>query len=259
VIFQVIISFVIFLIGWGSGIMVNYLADVLPTVKRLSVPACTAWGTRQPLANYLLWPRRCPQCGNRRTVRTWLVETCLVFCAFWLWYQSPDEFQIAEGMGFALGLAVLTYFALVVVIDIEHHQILHSTSLVGALLGFATGAARVGALNSLLGGLAGFLAMLALFLLGGLFAAGWSRLRGKPINEVVFGFGDVLLGGVIGLMVGWPEIFRSLMITIFSAGLFSLLYISIMLMRRRYRIGSALPYAPFLILGAIAALFVTPW
>jgi len=100
--------------------------------------------------------------------------------------------------------------------------------------------------------------MLALFLLGGLFAAVLGRLRGKPINEVAFGFGDVLLGGVIGLMVGWPDIFRSLLITIFSAGMFSLIYVLAMLIQSRYRIGSTLPYAPFLILGAIAAIFVFP-
>ena len=159
-------------------------------------------------------------------------------------------------MGFALGLAVSAYFALVVVIDIERHLILYSTSLFGALLGLATGAARVGVAPSLLGGLAGFLSMLALFLLGGLFAAVLGRMRGKPINEVAFGFGDVLLGGVIGLMVGWPDIFRSLLITIFSAGLFSLIYVLAMLIQSRYRIGSTLPYAPFLILGAIATIFI---
>jgi prepilin signal peptidase PulO-like enzyme (type II secretory pathway) len=247
-------NILIFLLGWGSGVLVNYLANVLPAGKNLSAPVCAQCGIQQPLANYLLWPRRCPQCGHRRTNRAWLVEACMILCAFWLWYSLPASFQSIGQVGFVLGLIVAAYFALIMVIDIEHHLILQSTSLVGAFLGLATGVARIGLTNSLLGGLAGFLAMFALFLLGGLFAIALGRLRGQPIHEVAFGFGDVLLGGIIGLMVGWPDIFRSLFITIISAGVFSLLYIVSLLIQKRYRTGSTLPYAPFLILGALATM-----
>jgi len=67
----------------------------------------------------------------------------------------------------------------------------------------------------------------------------------------------VLLGTIIGLMVGWPEILRSLLFTILAAGLFSLVYLAVMLALRRYRLGSAIPYAPFLILSAIWILYLS--
>ena len=31
-----------------------------------------------------------------------------------------------------------------------------------------------------------------------------NRRRGQPVNDVAFGFGDVNLSGVLGLMLGWP-------------------------------------------------------
>jgi leader peptidase (prepilin peptidase)/N-methyltransferase len=73
----------------------------------------------------------------------------------------------------------------------------------------------------------------------------------RKIEEVAFGFGDVLLSGVIGLMIGWPQILHSLFVTILVAGLFSLIYLLILFALGRYSLGKGLPFAPLLILGAI--------
>jgi len=67
--------------------------------------------------------------------------------------------------------------------------------------------------------------------------------------------GDVLLGAVIGLMVGFPEIIQSLTLTIIAAGVFSLGYLLVMLLTRRYRLGTAFPYGPFILLGAMYFLY----
>jgi len=64
------------------------------------------------------------------------------------------------------------------------------------------------------------------------------------------------VGAVIGLMVGFPEIIQSLTLTIIVAGVFSLIYMLVMLLTHRYRLGMAFPYAPFMIAGAIYILFL---
>ena len=114
---------------------------------------------------------------------------------------------------------------------------------------------RNGLQFTLFGGIYGFLFMLALYGVGFLFIRVSNRWRGKELKEIALGFGDVLLGGVIGLMVGWFTIVQSLVLTIVIAGAFSLIYISVMLLFKRYHFGMAIPYGPFVIIGAIYVLY----
>lgn len=236
------------LCGWAAGLLVNYLADVLPAERGLISPGCPVCQARRSMRSYLPWPRPCAQCGRKPALRHWLAPALLTLAAVWAWLNPP------AGLSLALGLLVLFYFTLVLVIDIEHRHILHITSLAGALLGLAVGWARQGLAATLLGGLAALLIMLAIYFLGGLFGRLLGRLSGRAIREAPFGFGDVLLGTIIGLMTGWPEVLRSLFITILVAGAFSLVYLVVLLALRRYKLGSAIPYAPFLITGAIMVL-----
>src|SRR3990172_2869136 len=67
-----------------------------------------------------------------------------------------------------------------------------------------------GPVKVLLGGAAGFLILWLMYLLGLAFSRWMSRRRGTPLEEVAFGFGDVMLGGLIGLVVGRPDGARDL-------------------------------------------------
>jgi len=148
-------------------------------------------------------------------------------------------------------------FILIVVIDLEHRLILWvvvwPAAIAFGLLGIIT--PGHGLVKTLLGGLAGYAITFGIFLLAELFALLLQRLRGQPIDEVAFGGGDVNLAGIIGFAVGWPGIILSLMIAVLAGGLFSLGYIVVQLFRRRYVPFSAVPYGPFLVLGAVAIYF----
>jgi leader peptidase (prepilin peptidase)/N-methyltransferase len=168
----------------------------------------------------------------------------------WLWY-SP-----AGRMNFGLGLAWLIYFGVVTVIDIEHRVILHPVSLVGAGFGFVTGIYMHGLWPTVLGGLAGFLSMLALYFLG----IGYLRLVARmrkmaPADGEALGFGDVNLSGVLGLVLGWPGIALALFLTILIAAAASIIYLAIMLLLKRYQPYLSIPYGPFLIAGAVILLY----
>src|SRR5262245_27681486 len=115
------------LIGWLGGWVVNYLADTLPITRRLSRPTCSKCGDEYPWGVYLLFGP-CPQNGHGRGWRAWLVQFILVAISLYTW-SHPHP------MGYALGMVLIVYFAVVFVIDLEHRLILHPTSLVGALLG----------------------------------------------------------------------------------------------------------------------------
>jgi prepilin signal peptidase PulO-like enzyme (type II secretory pathway) len=77
-----------------------------------------------------------------------------------------------------------------------------------------------------------------------------SRMRVEPLDEVAFGFGDVTLSGVLGLIVGYPGIILALFAGVMAGGAFSLVYMLGMKLRGRYDAFAAIPYGPFLIIGA---------
>lgn len=241
--------FAILLLGWAAGSLVNYLADVLPRRRRLSAPFCLSCAADLPVRNYLFWPRRCPACSRRRTQRAWLVEMGMAVAALWLWVSPPAR------LGFPASLALLVYFALVIVVDIEHRLILHKVSLAGALLALALGLGLHGAARTLFGGLAGFGGMFLLYLLGGVFL--WVRSRGRisPAGGEALGFGDVALGGVLGLLLGLPAIWAGLILAILLAGAASLVYLAVALFSKSYRPDLAIPYGPFLVLSATLLIF----
>ena len=236
-------------IGWVIGVVVNYVSDVLPLRRRLVRPFCVACDKPQGWVNYAVWPRRCPKCGQRRLWRVWVVEVVYIFLAIWLW-EVP-----VEKLGFIGGILLLAYFGVVVIIDIEYRLIMHPVSLFGAILALIIGVYLHGWVDSLLGGLTGFGSMWLLYKLGELIMRLVSRLRGLSVGDVALGFGDVNLSGVLGLLLGWPAILVGLLLAVLLAGIVSLVYLVIMLILRRYRLFTALPYGPFLIAGAGLLIF----
>lgn len=243
-----LIVLVIFL-GWLAGALVNYLADVLPWKRTLSQPFCLECQHEIPWVNYLIWPRRCQECGKPRAWRVWLVELSAVAVSLWLWFTPPDR------LGYGLGLIIWIFFGIVVVIDLEHRLILHPISLGGAGLGLVVGIYLHGIKETLLGGAAGFGIMFLLYGLGIMFMKISSRMRGKPVEEDALGYGDVNLSGVLGLMLGWPGILAGLTIAILLGGAVSLIYLLVTVATRRYQAFTAIPYGPFLIAAAIVLLF----
>ncbi len=69
------------------------------------------------------------------------------------------------------------------------------------------------------------------------------------------GAGDVKLAGIIGLMVGYPMVFLSLLLT----GVIGCLVIAPLVAFRRVKVIGSIPYAPFLCSGAIIALWAGTW
>jgi leader peptidase (prepilin peptidase) / N-methyltransferase len=236
-------------LGWLIGIIINYLSDVLPYKRRFARPFCLHCSVEQPYLNYFLWPRKCHACGRRRSLRTWIVEILAVLITIWLWSSPPDP------LGFWLGLSLLVFFAVVVIIDLEHRLILHPVSIFGAIIGLGIGIWLNGLTLTLLGGGAGFGIMLLFYFGGILFAKVMSRIKGTELDEEALGFGDVNLSGILGLILGWPLIIAGLFIAIISGAIISILIMAGMLVARRYRTFVAIPYGPFLIGGAVFLLY----
>jgi len=151
---------------------------------------------------------------------------------------------------------------LIVVTDLEHRLILHVVTLPAILLalsGAFLNPAFATPKRALLGGVVGLVGTLGIYLMGIAFAWFMGRMRGQPISEVAFGFGDVTLNTFIGLVVGAPEIVFSMVIGFLLGGIAAILVLVVQgLLLRRYKLFTAIPYGPFLILGGMAMLYFGP-
>jgi leader peptidase (prepilin peptidase)/N-methyltransferase len=243
------------LTGWLGGWVVNYLADVLPVTRRFSRPACQQCGAAFTWRDYLLF-RPCAN-GHARRARAWIVQFVLTAISLYIWIAPPAKF------GYWLGLAVVIYFGVVFVIDMEHRLILHPTSLFGSLLGLGVGLVSNGFSPTLWGGLGGFVIMLVLYYLGVFFSrlrARRMRARGQePDDEEALGSGDVILAAILGFMLGWPLIWFGLLLGILLGGVFGALLVLFLLIVRRYKenvLMVFMPYGPFFIASAFFIMFL---
>lgn len=239
--------------GFVSGVVMNALADSLPYTRTVRMPGCASCGAPRPrlawsgLSAEVAGITRCPYCNSPHGIRRPIVES---FAAAWgaalsLIIPEPRLFWPA----FLLSMILL----LVIVIDLEHRLILHvvtgPAAVVMALIGSLD--ASGGPVKTLVGGAVGFLAVLGLYVLGGLFVRLICRVRGQALDEVAFGFGDVTLAGVIGLAVGFPGILVALTLGILAGGVFSLGFLLVMIARGSYVAFMPIPYSPFLVFGAL--------
>jgi leader peptidase (prepilin peptidase)/N-methyltransferase len=251
------------LLGLLVGAFINFCADQLPRWRKLRrppfCPYCQEprpiWSWISTLA-YLRLKPTCPYCGAPIPWRNPLVElgTAALFGFLWHRYGQPGE--IALLIPYTVYSAI---FVLVLVIDLEHKLILNVVIYPAWVLAF------LGSLFhpqphyyrlALLGGAVGFGILYLVYLLGALFVRVMSKIRGKQIHAVAFGFGDVRLGGFIGLVLGFPDVLRAILYAILLGGLGGILYwfVSAVILRR-YSLFTAIPYGPFLILGAMFVLF----
>jgi prepilin signal peptidase PulO-like enzyme (type II secretory pathway) len=180
----------------------------------------------------------------------------MILLSLLAWLRAPR-------MGYWVALLILGYFAVIVVIDVEHRLILRPVSAAGAAMAIFIGSWQHGVLATLIGGLAGFVLMYLLYMLGVLF----SRFRrGRLIkqgrtgeDDEALGWGDVTLGVVLGLLLGWPLIFLALLLGILIGGAIGLIIVIAAVLRGAYgrqALTLFMPYGPSLVIGASCILFV---
>lgn len=227
-------------LGAIVGSFLNVVAYRLPRHESLVKPAsrCPRCGApvkpydNIPILSWLLLRGRCRGCGEPISPRYPLVEALTgVLCAGAVLAHD-------SAAGIALGVAVILIVVPAALIDLEHRVIPNRLTLLGAVLAVAVGTALdpAGEPERLLAGLAagGFLLIAALAYPGGM------------------GMGDVKLAGVIGLFLG-----RAVIPAILVALLAGVLYGALVIARKGAHAGrkTAVPFGPFLALGAIVAVY----
>lgn len=236
--------------GAITGILINYFSDVLPDTRGITPPVCRECNQPYSLKDYL-FSFSCSNCGRGPSVRSIVVLISSMAACVLLQFFPFSIFN------FWASIPILIFLGVIVVIDIEHRLVLIETSLFGLVLCLIYGTTLHGFLGAIMGALVGFLIMLFFYILGIIFSIIIGKIKGQKMSEVAFGFGDVMVGAFLGMLTGTPAILGVILIAIFSFGAFSLVYLLALLLSKQYRaFASALPFAPFLILGAITAFYL---
>jgi prepilin signal peptidase PulO-like enzyme (type II secretory pathway) len=237
------------LFGFAAGMLVNFIVDWLYLNRNAISNDCISAIRDAGWFLYLVWPWTIPTCDGRKKIRVMVVNLVFACAAPWLW-QLPST-----KISFSWGYPLLMYFAIIVIMDLEHRIVLHEVSLFGAIFGAGLGIWRHGWFDTILGAIAGFGLMYVMYKLGEVYLRWESKRRGIEIDEVALGFGDVNIAGVLGLILGWPGVFTSLILGVLSGGIISFLYLVYRKLSGKHRDFEAIPYAPFLIFGAIFLLY----
>ena len=237
------------LIGGFIGVLINYLADVLPRTRKLSKPVCQHCGKTFSLRGYL-FSLKCPECKSNPPARNWVVLICSIIAAVLMGIYPP------AGLSFWAAIPALIFLGMIMVIDIEHHVVLIETSIAGLVLFLIYGWLMQGILVTAIGGIAGFVIMIVIYYFGIFFSKGLGKIRKEDKTEEGMGFGDVYAGAFLGLFTGWPFVIGMIIMAIVVSGLFSFVYLLVKSIRKDYKMFSTIPYTPFLILGAIATFYI---
>jgi leader peptidase (prepilin peptidase)/N-methyltransferase len=223
------------------GSFLNVVAYRLPRHESLIAPSsrCTRCGTpvkpydNIPIVSFLLLRGHCRSCGVAISPRYPLVEALTAaLCA-------GAAIAHTSASAIALSIALILLVVPAALIDLEHRIIPNSMTALGAIVALALGLALDpgGEPQRLIAGAAagGFLLIAALAYPGGM------------------GMGDVKLAGVMGLFLG-----RAVAPAIVIALLAGVLVGAIVIAHKGTRAGrkTAVPFGPFLALGAIVATFV---
>jgi leader peptidase (prepilin peptidase) / N-methyltransferase len=226
--------------GAVFGSFLNVVAYRLPRGESLSRPRSRCPGCETPIRPYdnvpvLSWIAlrgRCRSCGERIPARYPLVEAgTAALCALVVIAKGADEDAL-------LGLALVLLLVPVTLIDLDHRIIPNKLMLVGAIVAPALVLAT--APDDLVEHLVAGVAAGGFFLLAVL-----AYPRGM-------GMGDVKLAAVLGLFLG-----RAVGPAVFIALISGTLVGAAVIARKGAREGrkTAIPFGPFLALGAVVALF----
>lgn len=243
----IVINLYAFLIGLCVGSFLNVCIHRLPSERSIVKPAsaCPSCGTplkwydNIPLLSYLLLRGRCRTCKTGISIRYPVVEIlCGLFAlAVFLHYGMRVESLVF--FIFIAALLVITF------IDIDHRIIPDVISLPGIPIGFAASflLPQVTWTDSLLGILIGGGSLLAV-------AWGYRLLTGKE----GMGGGDIKLLAMIGAFIGWKGVLFTIMASSFTGTIVGL----VVMLKNRKSMKLAVPFGPFLAIGAILYIFFGP-
>ena len=239
----ILIVIFIFILGTIIGSFLNVVIDRLPAGLPLTGRSHCDFCQKELIPEELvpilsfIWQRgRCQSCNSRLSWQYPLVEltTGLLFVLALFRFQ-PNPFFLSPALLFSFFL--LSSLLTLAIIDLKTSllpdQITLPTIAIAIIFLFLTPQAIVTSLITALG--SAFFFWLIIFI-----------TQGRGMGE-----GDIRLGFLMGLILGWPKTLIALYLAFFLGATVALALIA----GRKKRFGQEIPFGPFLILATLLMVF----
>lgn len=241
---QALLIALISLLGLAVGSFLNVVIARVPegisvVSPRSRCPQCqAALASRDniPLISWVILRGKCRDCASPISPRYPMVEliTAVIWGALTAWTLTRGSVGTLPLLLISSAILISLFF-----IDLDHRRLpdpltflMYPVALVGLVIdGFVTGDWPVG--SALIG------AGIWLLAIGGI----WFLSGGRGM-----GMGDVKLAPALGLILGWWGIGPAV-VGLFAAWLIGGVVAVVLLLARRARSGTAIPFGPFLIIG----------
>jgi len=236
-------STILFLFGAMIGSFANVCIVRIPAEESIVLPGSRCpickqpvrWYDNIPLVSWIILSGRCRSCRTPISFRYFVVELLTAVTAVALYAR------VGFGIEWLVLFAFLTALIIVTFIDLDHRIIPDVISLPGIVVGFVLSLrGEPGPVSSAIGILAGGGLLLAV-------AWGYHEWTGRD----GMGGGDIKLLGMIGAFLGWKSVPFTMLLSSLTG---SVVGIALMLWTgsdTKY----AIPFGPFLALGAVAFIF----
>jgi leader peptidase (prepilin peptidase) / N-methyltransferase len=258
-------------LGLFAGSVVNMLADELPYRRRPGIPvypdgtprSLSAWsgilafltGARSPRHAQPDPTRARPHSQDNRLSWRYPLTELLTIGLMLIAFYALQSHQDIDALQVAFILLYMAIFTLITVIDMEHKLILFVVIIPSVLIGLIDSlvtAAQPTFLNALAGGALGFGAFYLAYQGGFLFNYLAGRMRGKKITTTAFGYGDVMMITLSGVLLGFAGVFLAIFITVFLGAFGAIVYlIAKKLLVGKYNAFTAIPYGPYIVAATI--------
>lgn len=249
-----LIIFFIFglIIGSFLNVVVYRLELAESILGRSRCPHCKSkihWYDNIPLLSFILLQARCRDCKGKISWQYPLVEfmTGIVFLLTAKYFFVP--YLALSWLETFFYLGVFSMLEVIFVYDcklMEIPMIVLWAAIGWTLLGFlfldwsnfnlVTSALSLKIFSGILGGSVAFLFF---FILASVSKEKW------------MGLGDAYLGFLIGFLVGWPYVLLALMMAFTIGAFFGI----IVILLKKKTMKSRIPFAPFLVIGALITIF----
>ena len=198
-----------------------------------------------PLISYLVLRGRCRSCGEKISARYFFVELLMASLAVALYFEFGFSLAFLVSFVFVAALIVISF------IDLDVRIVPDVISLPGIAAGLLFSVVARYAINDPFEIIPSPLSALIGVLVGGgfLLALAWAYEAYTGVEGM--GGGDIKLLAMIGAFLGWTSIPFTLFFASLTGSVVGLGFMMSKGVSRRF----ALPFAPFLCLGALVYLF----
>ena len=221
------------------GSFCNVLAERLPRgedvlVTRSHCDFCKkplSWYELIPLFSFLIQNRRCRHCHKPLSFQYPLIELVTAIGFVMIALEGVTSLPLLIG-----SLLIFSMCVVIMVADLKYFIIPDVTLIIMGLvgLGFLTTLVPSEIIMHVLSGVLSSLGFYLLYVC--------TKRKGM-------GFGDVKLVGVLGLLLGFPNT----IIALYTAFLTGAIAGVILMMRGKAKMKTAIPFGPFLLIGALVA------